>query len=167
MIDELPSLGRMDILQTALAYMAGYGIKAYLIAQDVSQLNAAYGGPSGNAETIMANCHVQIAFAPNKLETMEMLSKLSGTATIRSETRSYQGSRFGLHNQVVVNVQDSERPLLTPDEARRLPDDDALIFVAGHPPIYGKKIRYYKDPTFAARSRIAPSAQRVDAPTVA
>lgn len=167
MIDELPSLGRMDILQTALAYMAGYGIKAYLITQDVSQLNAAYGGPSGNAETIMANCHVQIAFAPNKIETMEMLSKLAGTTTIRSETRSYQGSRFGLHNQVVVNLQDSERPLLTPDEARRLPDDDALIFVAGHPPIYGKKIRYYKDATFAARARIAPAGPRADAPSVA
>jgi type IV secretion system protein VirD4 len=167
MIDELPSLGRMDILQTALAYMAGYGIKAYLITQDVSQLNAAYGGPSGNAETIMANCHVQIAFAPNKLETMEMLSKLAGTMTIRSETRSYQGSRFGLRNQVVVNSQDSERPLLTPDEARRLPEEDALIFVAGNPPIYGKKIRYYKDATFAARARIAPLEERVDAPTMA
>jgi type IV secretion system protein VirD4 len=160
MVDELPSLGRLEILQTALAYMAGYGIKAYLITQDVSQLAAAYGGASGRDETIMANCHVQIAFAPNKIETMELLSQLAGAMTVRNETRSYSGSRIGIRSHVMVNSAETQRPLLTPDEARRLPDDDALIFVAGHAPIYGKKIRYFVDPTFAERARIAlpPSA---------
>ncbi len=160
MIDELPSLGRLEILQTALAFMAGYGIKAYLIVQDVSQLNSAYGGSSGRDETIMANCHVQIAFAPNKIETMEMLSKLAGNTTVRTETRSFSGKRVGVRNHVMVNVQETERPLLTPDEARRLPSSDSLIFVAGHPPIYAKKILYYEDAVFAERSRIALPASR-------
>jgi type IV secretion system protein VirD4 len=154
MIDELPSLGRLEILQTALAFMAGYGIKAYLITQDISQLAAAYGGPTGRDETITANCHVQIAFAPNKIETMDMLSQLAGAMTVRSETRSYSGARIGIRSQVMINAQETQRPLLTPDEARRLPDDDALIFVAGHAPIYGKKIRYFADPTFAQRARV-------------
>ncbi|HTJ27572.1 MAG TPA: type IV secretory system conjugative DNA transfer family protein [Candidatus Limnocylindria bacterium] len=167
MIDELPSLGRLEILQSSLAFMAGYGIKAYLITQDVSQLNAAYGGASGRDETIMANCHVQIAYAPNKLETMELLSKMAGTMTIRNEIKSYSGARIGMRNQVSVNAQETERPLLTPDEARRLPDDDAIIFVAGHSPIYGKKIRYYKDPTFAARARIPAVETRAIAGTPA
>jgi type IV secretion system protein VirD4 len=154
MIDELPSLGRLEIVQTSLAFMAGYGIKAYLIAQDVAQLTAAYGGASGRDEAIMANCHVQVAFAPNRIETMELLSKLAGTATVRSESRSYSGARVGLRSHVMVNTQDTERPLLTPDEARRLPDGDALVFVAGHAPIYAKKIRYFEDPTFAERARL-------------
>jgi type IV secretion system protein VirD4 len=154
MIDELPALGRLEILQTSLAFMAGYGIKAFLIAQDVSQLSAAYGGAGGRDETIMANCHIQIAFAPNKIETMEMLSKLAGTTTVRNETRSYSGARIGVRSQVMVNSTETQRPLLTPDEVRRLPDDDALIFVAGHSPIYGKKIRYFRDPTFAERARV-------------
>jgi type IV secretion system protein VirD4 len=158
MIDELPSLGRLEILQTALAYMAGYGIKAYLIAQDVAQLTAAYGGSSGRDESIMANCHVQVAFAPNKIETMELLSKLAGTATIRNETKSYSGTRIGIRSHVMVNAQETQRPLLTADEARRLPADDALIFIAGNAPIYGKKIKYYLDPTFAKRAAIAPPA---------
>ena len=156
MIDELPSLGRLEIVQTSLAFMAGYGIKAYLIAQDVAQLAAAYGGASGRDETIMANCHVQIAFAPNKIETMELLSKLAGTMTVRSESRSYSGKRVGLRSHVMVNAQDTERSLLTPDEARRLPEDDALVFVAGHAPIYAKKIKYFQDKTFAERARVAP-----------
>jgi type IV secretion system protein VirD4 len=165
MIDELPSLGRLEIVQTSLAFMAGYGIKAYLIAQDVAQLAAAYGGASGRDETIMANCHVQVAFAPNKIETMELLSKLAGTMTVRSESRSYSGARIGVRKNVMVNSQDTERALLTPDEARRLPGDDALVFVAGHAPIYAKKIRYFEDPTFAERARIAPErdAERVTA----
>lgn len=154
MIDELPSLGRLEILQSALAYMAGYGIKAYLITQDVAQLQAAYGG-AGSTETIMANCHVQIAYAPNKIETMELLSKLAGQTTVRSEQRTYSGGRFGFRGAVQVSVSESERPLLTPDEARRLPPDDALVFVAGHAPIYGRKIKYYEDPTFSARAKIA------------
>jgi type IV secretion system protein VirD4 len=157
MIDELPSLGRLEILQTALAYMAGYGIKAYLITQDVSQLNAAYGGSSGRDEAIMANCHVQVAYAPNKLETMELISKLAGTTTVVNETRSYSGSRTGIRNQVQVNSVETQRALLTPDEARRLPADDALVFVAGHSPIYGKKIKYYADPTFSVRANVPPA----------
>ncbi len=162
MIDELPSLGRLEILQTALAYMAGYGIKSYLITQDVAQLQAAYGGPNAT-ETIMANCHVQVAYAPNKLETMELLSKLAGQTTVRTEQRSYSGGRLGIRGNVQVSVSESERPLLTPDEARRLPPDDALVFVAGHAPIYGRKIKYYADPTFSERSKIALPAPAGDA----
>ena len=167
MIDELPSLGRLDILQQSLAFMAGYGLKAYLIAQDVAQLAAAYGGSSGRDETIMANCHVQVAFAPNRIETMELLSKLAGTTTIRNESKSYSGGRVGVRMHVMQNVQETERPLLTPDEARRLPVDDMLIFLAGSAPIYGSKIKYYEDRTFRTRAEIAPAASyRAEPPKV-
>src|SRR5207245_10674784 len=43
-------------------------------------------------------------------------------------------------------------PLTTAELVRR-PDDAALTFVAGRPPIYGRTIRYYEDPVFAARAR--------------
>jgi len=41
MIDEFPSLGKLDILQESLAFVAGYGIKCYLICQDLNQLKRA------------------------------------------------------------------------------------------------------------------------------
>ena len=41
MIDEFPSLGRLDVFQESLAFIAGYGLKAYLIIQDLAQLWAA------------------------------------------------------------------------------------------------------------------------------
>lgn len=152
LVDEFPALGRLDVLQEALAFVAGYGIKAYLISQDLSQLHAAY----GREEAILANCNVRVAFAPNKIETADILSKMAGAATVRNPTRSYSGSRLSVPMHVVTADQDVMRPLLTPDEAMRLPPDDALIFVAGHAPIYGKKIRYFEDPTFLERARIAP-----------
>ncbi|MGA7623251.1 MAG: type IV secretory system conjugative DNA transfer family protein, partial [Candidatus Acidiferrales bacterium] len=35
LIDEFPSLNRMEVFADALSYMAGYGLKAYLITQDI------------------------------------------------------------------------------------------------------------------------------------
>ena len=68
MIDEFPSLGRLEIFQEALAFIAGYGLKAYLITQDLTQLYNAY----GRNESIISNCHIRIAFAPNKIETAKL-----------------------------------------------------------------------------------------------
>jgi len=47
MIDEFPSLGRLDVFAESLSLVAGYGIKACLIAQDLSQIHAAYGHDEG------------------------------------------------------------------------------------------------------------------------
>ena len=69
MLDEFPSYGKLEVFQEALAYIAGYGIKAYLIMQDIAQLWGAY----GRDESIISNCHVRVAYAPNKIETAEWL----------------------------------------------------------------------------------------------
>ena len=52
LLDEFPSYGRLDVFQEALAYIAGYGIKAYLIMQDIEQLYSTY----TKHETIISNC---------------------------------------------------------------------------------------------------------------
>ena len=151
-IDEFPSLGKLDVFQEALAFIAGYGMKALLIVQDLSQLYAAY----TKDESIISNCHIRIAYAPNKIETAELLSKMAGTATVEHTQRQYSGNRLAVVLQNVnTNEQIVSRPLLTADECMRLPPDDELVFVAGHAPIYAKKIIYYKDPEFAARCAIA------------
>ena len=43
LIDEFPSLKRMEIFADALSYMAGFGLKAYLITQDIRQIVDEYG----------------------------------------------------------------------------------------------------------------------------
>ena len=56
MLDEFPALGRLDFFESALAFMAGYGIKSFLIAQSLDQIEKAY-GPNNS---ILDNCHVRI-----------------------------------------------------------------------------------------------------------
>lgn len=172
MLDEFPSLGKLDVFEESLAFIAGYGLKAYLIIQDISQLWTAY----GKDESIFSNCHVRIAYAPNKIETAELLSKMTGTATIVKESYSYSGSLYGSQSNVSTSTQETQRPLLTPDEVMRLPaarkdakgnvvePGDMLIFMAGQTPIYGKQILYFMDPTFSARARI-PAPGKSDLPT--
>ena len=154
MLDEFPALGRLDFLQSALSYAAGYGIKACLIAQDLSQLYAAY----GKEESIISNCAVRVAFAPNKIETARLVSEMAGVATVRHEHRTYSAAGTSFSEPSM------QRPLLTPDEAMRLPEDAALIFVAGHPPIYASKIRYYDNADLNARSKVPPPlhSDRID-----
>jgi len=154
LLDEFPSLGKLDVFQEALAFIAGYGLKALLIVQDLSQLYAAY----SKDESIVSNCHVQVAYAPNKVDTAEVLSKMTGQATVTHTQRQYSGGRFSLllHN-VNTNEQIVQRPLLTADEAMRLPADDELIFVSGHAPIYCQKIKYYLDEGFKSRLLPAPA----------
>jgi len=146
MLDEFPALGRLDFFQSSLSYAAGYGIKAYLVAQDLSQLYAAY----GHDESIVSNCAVRVAYAPNKIETARLISEMAGTATVRHQHRSYSDSR------TTVSEPSIQRPLITPDETMRLPEEAALIFAPGSSPIYGAKIRYYLDREFSARAKLAP-----------
>src|SRR5262249_56399310 len=72
MLDEFPALGRLDFFETALAFIAGYGIRAFLIAQSLNQLDKAYG--PNNA--IMNNCHIRIAFAANDDQTARTTDEL-------------------------------------------------------------------------------------------
>lgn len=164
MIDEFPSLGKLNILQESLAFLAGYGIKFYLICQDINQLKSREEG-YGPDETITSNCHVQNAFPPNRIETAEHLSKLTGQTTIVQERVTTSGSGF-MSSTKSKTVQEVQRPLLTPDECLRMPGPtksgdlitepgDMVIYVAGHPAIYGRQPLFFKDPIFAKRSRIA------------
>ncbi|WP_042839139.1 type IV secretory system conjugative DNA transfer family protein, partial [Xanthomonas phaseoli] len=167
LLDEFPSLGRLDWFEEALAYIAGYGIKAYLIMQDIPQLTKAY----TREESVLSNCHVRVAYAPNKIETAEWMSRMTGTATIIKEKITVSGKRFGsVLDNVSTSYDEQQRPLLTPDECMRLPgpvkDKDGnilaagelLVFAAGHAPIRGTQILYFLDETLSARSRIAPPA---------
>lgn len=148
MLDEFPALGRLDFFETALAFMAGYGIRAYLIAQSLNQISKAYG--ENNA--ILDNCHVRIAFSSNDERTAKRISDALGTATELRAQRNYAGHRLAPWlSHVMVSRQETARPLLTPGEVMQLPATDELVMVSGLPPIRAKKLRYYQDRNFTAR----------------
>ena len=165
MIDEFPSLGKLEILQESLAFIAAYGIKLYLICQDINQLKSRETG-YGPDETITSNCHVQNAYPPNRIETAEHLSKLTGTTTVAKEQITTSGRRTSaLLGQVSRTIQEVQRPLLTPDECLRMPGPkkngemiaeagDMVVYVAGFPAIYGRQPLYFQDKIFTARAAV-------------
>lgn len=153
MLDEFPALGRLDFFETALAFMAGYGIRGYLISQSLNQISKAYG--ENNA--ILDNCHVRIAFSSNDERTAKRISDALGTSTELRAQRNYAGHRLAPWlSHVMVSKQETARPLLTPGEVMQLPPADELVLVSGLPPIRAQKLRYYEDRNFTARIRPAP-----------
>jgi len=164
MLDEFPALGRLDFFESALAFMAGYGLRAFLIAQSLNQIDKAY-GPN---HSILDNCHVRITFATNDERTAKRISETLGTATELRAQRNYAGHRLAPWlGHLMVSRQETARPLLTPGEVMQLPPDEAVVMVSGHAPIRAKKIRYYTDANFKVRVLPAPvlrTGRYADAP---
>ena len=148
MLDEFPALGRLDFFESALAFMAGYGLKAFLIAQSLNQIEKAY----GQNNSILDNCHVRVSFASNDERTAKRVSDALGTATEIRDAKNYAGHRLSPWlGHLMVSRQETARPLLTPGEVMQLPHDDELVLVSGCHPIRAKKARYYEDHQLQAR----------------
>lgn len=148
MLDEFAALGRLDFFESALAFIAGYGLRAYLIAQSLNQVERAY----GQNNSILDNCHVRVVFSSNDERTAKRISDSLGTATEQRSQRNYAGHRLAPWlGHLMVSRQETARALRTPGEIMQLPNDDEIIMVSGQPPIQAKKLRYYQDLNFTRR----------------
>ena len=148
MLDEFPALGRLDFFESALAFMAGYGLKAFLIAQSLNQIEKAYGANN----SILDNCHVRVSFATNDERTAKRVSDALGTATEMRAMKNYAGHRLSPWlGHLMVSRSETARPLLTPGEVMQLPPADEIVMIAGVPPIRAKKARYFEDKRFTER----------------
>jgi len=163
--DEFTAIGRLEMFEKQLAYMPGYGIKALLIVQDISQLHNTY----GRTESILSTCNIKMALAPSKMDTAELLSRMTGITTVQKEAVTKSG---GINSpslkHVSISTQEIQRPLMTADEilklksalkdkdGRILEPGEMLIFIAGHSPIYGTQILYFEDPEFNQQTKISP-----------
>ena len=137
-----------------------------LITRDIRQIVDAY----GNNESIVSNCHVRIAYAPNQYETADLLSKMTGVTTVPNASYNFSGPRFSsVMRHVNARFDYIEGPLMTPDEVSRLKppqkegEDDSekivapgqmLIFVSGYYPILGTLLLYFLDPVLSDRAKL-------------
>lgn len=157
MLDEFPALGRLDFFESALAFMAGYGLKSFLIAQSLNQIEKAY-GPNNS---ILDNCHVRVSFATNDERTAKRVSDALGTATEMKAMKNYAGHRLSPWlGHMMVSRSETARPLLTPGEIMQLPAADEIVMVAGTPPIRANKARYFEDRRLQERIMHPPAARK-------
>ncbi len=154
MLDEFPALGRLDFFESSLAFLAGYGVRAFVVAQSLNQIDKAYGAN----HAILDNCHVRVAFAPNDERTAKRLSDALGTATELRAQKNLSGRRLSAWlSHVSMSEQETPRSLLTAGEILQLPASDALVLISGVPPIRAGKLKYYADRNFTERRLPAPS----------
>ena len=152
-IDEASSLRKLPILQEALGYVAGYGIRMFMLVQDITQVEELY----GDKQSFDSGAETRIVYAPNKIETAEKLARMSGKTTITEENASNSRELMGIKaGSVSMSTSKTARDLLTADEFMVLHDQDVVVFVKGQPPIYGRKAFYYENPTLLARASIPP-----------
>jgi hypothetical protein len=113
---------------------AGYGAWLWLLVQDLSQLKAVY----PKWETFLANTTLQ-AFGTQDQYTARYLSEAIGSETIVVETAQQSRSapeafmRPGSHTQGKAFAAHG-RPLLMPDEVRRLSERQVIVLQHGRPP---------------------------------
>ncbi len=148
MLDEFPILGRLDVLAEALSLIAGYGIRACLVAQDLTQIYEAY----GHDEAITSNCDTSVAFTPNKFQTAQELSRRTGETTVRHAHRTHS------HSGVSTSEPEVARSLMTPDEVQRMGADEVLIFTRGQPAMRARRLQYHQEPFFKQRATAAAPA---------
>lgn len=174
MLDEFPQLRRLELLETALSYTGGYGIKAYLIIQSYKQLSAIY----SKDEIISSSCKTHVCFAPNDEETAQTISQKLGKRTVAVGSSTISGRRFlggpFAKNQESITYSNQARELMTPDEVKRLKTavkdssgniiepGKLLVFTAGAPPIEGTQLNWFADPTYRKRKEVPPPASSGD-----
>lgn len=143
LMDEFTSIGKVDIIATAVAYMAGYNIRLLPIIQSMAQLDAVYG--KDVSRTIITNHALQIIYAPREQQDANDYSDMLGYTTVRKRnvTRGREVSR---------SESDERRALMLPQELKAMGFDKEVFLYEGIPhPVMCDKIRYFQDRYFTSR----------------
>jgi type IV secretion system protein VirD4 len=150
LLDEFPSIGRIDILAHSIAFIAGYNLRLVTIVQSMAQLLGTYG--EHDARNLIANHALRLVFAPNELRDAREISETLGTRTVRSKQETVSKSQTSRRRSTSEKLIEQSRSLMLPQELRTLPADRQLLLLHGHAPILAEKLRYFDDPSLAARA---------------
>ncbi|MDR6934996.1 type IV secretory system conjugative DNA transfer family protein [Luteibacter sp. 3190] len=156
LMDEFTSIGKVEIIASAVAYMAGYNIRLLPIIQSMAQLDAVYG--KDVSRTVITNHALQIVYAPREQQDANDYSDMLGYTTVRREniTKSKKGDVSKSHSE-------EKRALMLPQELKAMGPDKEVFLYEGIPhPVMCTKIRYYQDKYFT--QRLLP---KVNVPTLA
>jgi type IV secretion system protein VirD4 len=152
LLDEFARLGHATVIAHGFSYVAGYGLRLLPVLQSPAQLRAEYGPDL--AEEIMANCGVEIAFAPKELKVAQDLSERLGTWTYAGRTKSRPALLSSGHWSTTES--DQRRPLMLPQELIQMAANRLIVLKTGMPPVRGDKIVYWRERAFKRRLVAAP-----------
>lgn len=139
--DEWANVAQPDSYPKVLATCRSYNIGINIIVQNIQSIKALY---KDEWEGIIGNCDTLLFLGGgNEPTSLEFVSKLLGKETVHTRTRGQTKGRSGSSS---INFQQTGRDLMTPDEIRMLPTNDALLFIRGEKPVRDKKYNIKKHP---------------------
>ena len=149
MLDEFPTLGKMEQFMTGIAYFRGYRVRLFLIVQDTQQLKGIYEDSGMNS--FLSNATYRITFAANNYDTADLISKLTGNKTVQQLSTNKPKYLDLNPASRSMNLAETQRALLLPQEVIGLDRDKQILLIESSPPIMSKKIKYYQDKIFTSR----------------
>lgn len=157
-LDEFHRLGKMPIVADSITTLRSFGGHLAVITQTIPKLDEIYG--RNERLSLEGGAGIKLYMTPSEELTVENLSAACGSTTKRVVSKS---KGIGPFATPTVSERSEERPLLTEDDARRLPLDDVILVVDGGMPIRAKRIKYYADrtlgPIFRAQSGDLPEPE--------
>ena len=142
-LDEFANIGKIPDFDKKISTSRSRKISFSVILQNIDQLEAVY---EKSYETIMGNCDTHVFLGSNSYKTVEYFSKALGEKTIERDSVSINRDRQNWKTGKSVSDQVMARALMTPDELRRMDNDDCIIFEKGIKPVKAKKFYYFKHP---------------------
>jgi type IV secretion system protein VirD4 len=146
-LNEFPAYGYMPRVEAGAATLREYGIRLFLIAQDLEQLWNVY----GKGTPLWGNLHTKLFHGAANDLTAKRVSEMLDTQTVQREVVSYHGGV--LRRRASISLQEHARPLMTAGEVGQLPTDEAVLVISGQPPFRLKKVYWFKDAVFQGRIR--------------
>lgn len=151
MLDEFPVLGHMQALETAAGLVAGFGVKLWVVVQDLSQVKRHY---KESWETFTSNAGVMTFWGNLDHTTREYISESLGQTSVSVEQPSGATPSQRLGGASGTREETRVQRLLAGDELMRILNRETrriLVMAAGEEPVILKRIIYYEDEPFAGR----------------
>jgi len=143
-LDEFGNIGKVDAVRRGVTLVAGYGIRYWMIVQDLAQVEEIYGK---SWRTMFGNSRVKQLFGTSDFQTAKELSEFIGNTTVYSDSGNAGQSLdaagvVGKGKSVSDGVSEKGRALLTPDEILAMPNEQQVLLVRGHRPVHADKLNY-------------------------
>jgi len=142
-LDEFANIGKIPDFDKKISTSRSRKISFSVILQNIDQLEAVY---EKSYETIMGNCDTHVFLGSNSFKTVEYFSKALGEKTIGRDSISVNKDKQNHKTGKSVSDQVMARALMTPDELRRMDNDECIIFEKGIKPVKANKFYYFKHP---------------------
>ncbi|WP_299682812.1 type IV secretory system conjugative DNA transfer family protein [uncultured Roseobacter sp.] len=151
-LDEFAALDRLQMVEEAFGLMAGFGMRIWIILQDLSQVQDLY---KTRWQTFLANAGVIQIFGINEPLTAEYFSRYMGQQTVEQISKTTAEIRQGgfllsAADPHYRSMKDRSfgRSLMTADELMKMPNDKAILMISPHDPMIVDKVVYYQDARF-------------------